>query len=414
MTDDHSGPILSSLILSLGFLIVLLGVLFAYMWFLQYRYYTTCKEQNNLILFSQSPAGLPVGTIRSVLALLIVIVGLSLTIVSIFSGKPTPETITALLGTIIGFYFGSRSSGGGGGDQEGQVREMQAQRDEAVKDKATGDANTLIGKIQKGVEITRMVADILPQEQRDQFTGVAGKLEQGLEVAQQLSDGKPVEAVAKAAEVLNVFQNENPLKAVVVRALGSFGSVLPASMPPLALITAVVGVTATVIGVTYQRWRARILDLPFSPAAIPPVVIDANTGFSLIVQCPTLKQAFTQELEKNDRPFMADLVKNFLEQGDLEALWKQYAKHFESRQTFEMGVEEFRRVAADFDLRDKVNPAIVAPVGGYDKAVAAVQEIHKNDQATADLDALVLSVEAIKKNGGSPKEAFDDVLKEVK
>src|SRR5215471_4465329 len=110
MTDDHLGLPLPSLILALGFLVVLLGVLFAYMWFLQYRYYTTCKEQNNLMLFSQSPAGLPVGTIRSVLALLIVIVGLSLTIISVFNGRSVPETITALLGTIIGFYFGSRSS----------------------------------------------------------------------------------------------------------------------------------------------------------------------------------------------------------------------------------------------------------------------------------------------------------------
>src|SRR5260221_12048399 len=109
MTSDPSGLTLPSLILALGFLIVLLGVLFTYMWFLQSRYYTACKEQNNLILFSQSPAGLPVGTIRSVLALLIVIVGLALAILSLYQGKNVPETITALLGTIIGFYFGARS-----------------------------------------------------------------------------------------------------------------------------------------------------------------------------------------------------------------------------------------------------------------------------------------------------------------
>ena len=34
----------ASLILALGFLVVLLGVLFTYMWFLQYRYYATCKD----------------------------------------------------------------------------------------------------------------------------------------------------------------------------------------------------------------------------------------------------------------------------------------------------------------------------------------------------------------------------------
>ncbi len=404
----------SALLMTIGFLMLQLVVLFAYMWFLQYRYYTACKEQNNMLLFSQSPAGLPVGTIRSVLALLIVIVGLALTTISLFSGRNTPETITALLGTILGFYFGNRSVGGESGDQNGQVQEMQAQRDEAIKDKHASNASALIDKVQKGIEITRMVADVLPQERREQFTQVAGKLQQGLEVAQQLSDGKPVEAVAKATEVLNVFRDENPVADIVKRALGSFAGVLPAAMPPIALITAVVGVTATLIGVEYHRWRARILDLPFSPAVIPPIVVDANTGFSLILQCPTLKQAFTKELEGNDRPFMVSLVKDFLEQGDLEALWKQYPNRFESRQAFETAVDELRHAAADLDLKGTIDPTALAPAGGYDKVIEAVQEIHKNDQAKADLDALVLSVEAINKNGGSPKEVFDNVLKEVK
>ena len=50
----------------LTFLVALLSVFFVYMWFLQSRYYGACKEQNNLLLFSQSPAGLPSGTIRAV------------------------------------------------------------------------------------------------------------------------------------------------------------------------------------------------------------------------------------------------------------------------------------------------------------------------------------------------------------
>ena len=144
----------------LTFLVALLSVFFVYMWFLQSRYYGACKEQNNLLLFSQSPAGLPSGTIRAVLALLIVILGLVLVVLSFFhqDKRNVPETITALLGTIIGFYFGSRAATGGGGEAEGQVQEMQTQRDEAVKAKDTGDVGTLISKIQKGVELTRTVA----------------------------------------------------------------------------------------------------------------------------------------------------------------------------------------------------------------------------------------------------------------
>ena len=110
---------------------------------------------------------------------------------------------------------------------------------------------------------------------------------------------------------------------------------------------------------------------------------------------------------------MADVAKTFLEQGDLEALWKQYPDRFESRQEFETSVEEFRRAAVDIDLMGTIDPALVASVGGHDKLFAAVQEIHKSDQAKADLDALVLAVEAINQQGGSPRDVFDKVVKEV-
>jgi hypothetical protein len=147
--------------------------------------------------------------------------------------------------------------------------------------------------------------------------------------------------------------------------------------------------------------------------AIPPPVVDANTGFTLMIQSDTLKRAFARELADNDRPVMVTVVKTFLEQGDLEALWKQYPGRFESRQEFETAVDEFRRAAADIDLRSTIDPTLVAPVGGYDRMVAALQEIQKTDQSKADLDALILAVEAIKEKGGAPKDVFDKVFQEV-
>jgi len=290
---------------------------------------------------------------------------------------------------------------------------MQTQRDEAVKAKDTGEVGTLISKIQKGVDLTRTVAAILPQGIGEKYEGVAGKLEQGLEVVRQLSEGKPADAITKATEIFGVFRTENPVTDIVRRALGSFAGILPAAVPPLALISSIVGVTSTLIGVTYEHWRARVLGLPFSPAVMPPAVVDANTGFTLLIQSEILKKAFAPELQNNDRPFMATLVKDFLEQGDLEALWKQYPGRFESRQEFETAVDEFRRAAADIDLKGTIDPSLLAAVGGYDKAVAAIQEIHKSDQAKADLDALVLSVEAINAKGGAPKDVFSKAFQEV-
>lgn len=413
--NDIGIKLTGSFVIVLIFLLVLLGAFFAYMWFLQRRYFEACKELKDLHLFSQSPAGLPTGTIRSVLALMIVVLGLLLIVLSFFgpTARNVPETITALLGTIIGFYFGSRATSGGASELEGEVKALQTQRDEVVKEKETGEANTLISKIQKGIAVTQTVADILPGDVGAKYKSVANTLEQGLEVVKTLSSGNPAEAVTKATEIFDVFRAENPMKDIVRRALGSFASVLPSTVPPLAVITAVLGVSSTLIGVAYQRWRARVLGLPFSPAAIPPVVVDANTGFTLLLQSATLQKAFAPELTNNDRPFLLEVVRSFLTDSDLEVLWKRYPDRFESRQEFETGVDELRRAAADLDLGKTIDPALLAGAGGYERVMAAVQTIQQHEQARADLDALVLAVEAINKQGGAPKEVFDKVLKEV-
>jgi hypothetical protein len=419
---QRGDPDVKDLLTVQTFAFVFLFVLFIgfgiYTALLQRRYFRACQDQKELALFAHSPAGLPVGTVRAILALTITFLGLFLIVGEFAFGNehPVPQAMVTIFGTVLGFYFGSRA-GAKGSDEElqGQVKDLQTQRDQAVQAKSTADASSVIGKVQKGIALTRTVASVLPPDLRAKYDDLAGKMETGLTVAQGLATaGDAVGAAAKANEVLDVFKSDNPVKESVVKAGLSFAAALGTSVPQVALVMAIVNVTSTLIGVAYQKWKARILRLPFSPAVIPLGVVDANTGFVLLLKSPILKKAFDAELRDNDRKFMEDAVKDFLREDQMDALWTTYKSRFESREQFEAGVEEFRRAAADIELKSTVDPTLLAPAGGYDAVMDAVDKIHTNEQAKADLDRLVVTVEGINEKGGSPKDVFDKVFAEVK
>ncbi|MBI1925580.1 hypothetical protein HYR99_15170 [Candidatus Poribacteria bacterium] len=433
---------------TIALLLAILAGFLGYMFILQKRFFDGCKEKEQMALFFQSPAGLPVGTVRSMLALLIVIISLYFIVLQAFRGLPFPDTLTAILGAVIGFYFGSRSAAKG--QEEGlseQVEQLQTERDEvvaerdgaiaernqavterdeaatareeAVTEKATNQTEAMLKKVQKGIALTKTATAILPENMRNKYGDVIDKLEQGANIVEALSQsGNVTEAVTKATEVFELFKTSNPVRDIVVKASQSFGQVLGGAVPPLAIIGTVIGVSTKLAGVAYQKWKARILHLPFSPAVIPLEVVDANTGFVLFLKSAIFKTAFTQELEENDRDFMKSAVENFLKQENTESLWTQYGKRFESREQFEEGLEEFRRAAADLELKKSIDavpglPAEVGAVGGYDPLLSSLDRIHTDANATADLDALVTVVEGLQRNGEPVQSIFNKIREEV-
>ncbi|VAX34562.1 hypothetical protein MNBD_NITROSPIRAE03-348 [hydrothermal vent metagenome] len=96
------------------FIIVAVVGGFAYMYILQQSFLNACREEKQLTLFFQSPAGLPTGTVRSIIALIIIVVCLYLAILLFFrvAGDESefPEVLSGLLGAVVGFYFGSRTA----------------------------------------------------------------------------------------------------------------------------------------------------------------------------------------------------------------------------------------------------------------------------------------------------------------
>jgi hypothetical protein len=381
---------------------------------LQWRFMNTCRAENQLALYSQSPAGLPSGTVRAMIAILTITVSLFLAMLYFFqlAGPETrfPEVLSSLLGAVIGFYFGSRA--GGKADDEGlqtAITELKTQRDQATTEKDTAQSEGLVEKINKGIALSKTVSVLLPKEVREKHDQVISKLEQGVAVIDSLQKGGDIKtALEKGREVLDLFKSENPVRDVFTHALSSFAAVLGGSVPALAVISTVVQVGTKLVGAAYEKWRTRILNAPFFPSVTPLQVVDANTGFLLLRMSPIFKKAFMKELEANDREFMQSVM-GLLQQDDVEPFWNDHKGSFESRAEFEDGVREFRQAAADMEL----DPALFTEAGGKQGFLQSLEQINKDEKAEVALQQLAMTVENLQQEGQPVLSIFDKVRKEI-
>ena len=148
-----------------------------YMIALQKKYYTGCVSEGQMTLFSNSPAGLPKGTIRSIIAFTIVVISLYFIALQLL-GKDIkfPEALGSLLGAVIGFYFGSRSSAPSDTGMQQQVDDMKEQRDAARTEKDSDKTTDLLNKAKKGVALTKKVLQYLPEDQQKKYEKLLGIL----------------------------------------------------------------------------------------------------------------------------------------------------------------------------------------------------------------------------------------------
>lgn len=395
---------------SVAFLVLIIGGFLVYMTILQKRFFEGCKEEKQLTIFFQSSFGLPEGTIRAVIALIIIIASLALVVLSFFgvTGEKFPEVLGGILGTVIGFYFGSKVTSK---DEAARVQidELKTQRDDVQTAKDSTESETLLGKIKKGLALSKTVSVLLPEDARKKYDGLISNLEQGATVVEGLTkDGDLQRAIAKGQELFDLFKKENPVRDTFTKALQSFGGLLGGSVPALMVITTVVGVGVKLIGVAYEKWRTRILNAPFSPSVTPLEVVDANTGFLLLRMSPEFKSVFTPELEGNDRAFM-EFALSLFRQDDVEPFWSKYKDRFESRAQFEEGLKEFHQAAVDLEL----DPALFAQAGGVRPFMDSVKKINQDPEAQANLHALVTVVEGLQQKGEPVLSIFEKVQKEV-
>ncbi len=389
-----------------------------YMYILQKNFLEACREEKQLSLFFQSPAGLPTGTVRSIIALIIILVCLYISILLFFkvagNDSKFPEVLSGILGAVVGFYFGSRTATKGQDEAlQGEVKKMKEERDLKESEKTGLQVDGIIRKVKKGIALTKKAAQLLPQNLKEKYNDLVGRLDEGVKTVEGLvGSGNLKEALSKADDLFKLFRKGNPVKEVYANALASFGKVLGGTVPAASAITAIVTIGTKLAGTAYQKWKLRVLNAPFSPAVVPLRVVDASTGFTLLRASPVFKDAFSKELEEKDWPFM-ESVTGLLQQEDVEPFWSKYKDRFQSREEFDRGLQELRRAAADLELQGDIDPADLAGAGGYRPLMDSIDKIHNDPDARSALDALVTVTEGLHRDGEPVLSILEKVSKEV-
>lgn len=389
----------NQLLLTLGIMAAVVIAFLLYLRHLQKTFLDTCVKEKQLALFFQSPAGLPEGTIRGVIAMLIVTASM------LFLALPDnkfPDVLGGILGTIIGFYFGARGGQGKDGDSAvlQQAKDATTERDKAISQQQESKTDSMLETLSTGVDMARAVAGLLPKEVGSKYVELADKVEKGVNVAKGLmGDGNIADALKAVTKTQSTLDQDAPLTDIVGSAVKTFGATLGTFMPPAALIAAVVAGTVKLTGIFYQKWKARILHMPFSPAAgltLEPV--DDNTGFMLLRQSPLFRAAFQAQLE--NPKFLKDAVNDFIGNANPDQLFEKYAELgvFQTIQQFEEGLDQFHRAAADRELKSLIlarDPAMFGSTGGYESVMQAIDKLHENPDALKDLDSLIVVTEKL-------------------
>jgi hypothetical protein len=393
--------------LTIAVLFIVFGGVIYFMFVLHNKYLDACKHNHQIAVYAKSPAGLPEGTVRAMISFIIIAISLYLCVLLFFQivGEDSkfPEALSSLLGAVVGFYFGSRSSKG----DDGKV--LQEQISGMEKERDTGQSDALLVKIKKGIAMTKAVVDCLPEEQKKKYAELVEKLEKGYETVSAISKGGNLgDAVTKGKALFDLFKKENPVRDIFSKALKTLAPVLGGTGPALAIIATVVGCGVKLVGSAYEKWKKRILNVPITPAVLPLQVVDANTGMTLLLKSPIFKKAFEKELEDNDRPFMRAATE-LLAASDVESFWNQYKTRFDSREQFDQGLQQFRKASLDRELADETqdDPALFSEAGGLGKFMNSLDQINTDEDAQAALHQLAMAVETLQKQGEPVPSIFE-------
>lgn len=435
-------------------LIFMVGVIIlGFLWYLTRRGFQLLSDPamtpERLAIMKDLPLGLPEGTVRAILALVVGTVGLPLLL--FMDPLGIPEGTAALVANIItgvfAFYFGQRT---GGGDAQaartltGTVGALQADKtrlETSNKELATvntmlkGVADTTLGQtVQAGVarvEGLATLADtlvttfgpVLPKGLLPD--GVTSAISQARNVAagvKALSQGELTpDTLSKLTGAAGSLLSDTGLGGLLSKA---GGALLPMAGigGPLAGVALVLSIGWKLQSAQYRRWRARILAAPWDPAVIDPGMITAVTAENCLPRCKIFNTAFAT-VKDTEAGFYTNLINDVLADDAVARLWSRYGGNsamFANEGVLREGVAEFRmalmtdQASHDIDeaqiteatkaLTDAANPALRPAAAPSVAAVAKVlDESHGRtgvpEDATAALQALVMLVGTAREKG---------------
>ena len=354
---------------------ILIGMLLFYAWGLRQQLMEMVRNSppetsaSNLAAFNQLPMGLPSGTIRAILALIVVFGSIIFLAMSLLdSSVQFPQTLSGILGAVLGFYFGktglvdgaaavnavtaattdTRNAVAAAADAtktaqdakdsatalQGQLDTATAQVSQAQSDKAAALvtvgtlANTHLDSIQTGLQqaasLGSTLAGMLPGDAGRDIGVAAATLNSTLKTVTDLRQGDIGTAVAQAGELFTAMQSNQPVVQVLKQAASAFAPVIGTLFPPAALVTTIIGIGSKLSAAAYARWIARIMDAPYTPEQFSPSVLDSTGAQAALQQVPALATAFAAMLRGGDNAGVMNVVKTALADDPVAALTQAF------------------------------------------------------------------------------------------
>lgn len=409
---------MNQFVVPLGVIAVVGVGVITYAIFLQRRYLALCREQRALPTFAESPAGLPKGTIRAMLALFIVVVVLSIMGITLLpgaAGENATKYVGALmgvLGTVLGFYFGNRGAGAEGAGVAAVQGAVEA-RTRAENELTSGKVGTLVNKVRDGLNTAKLVASVLPGDLGRKAGEFTKTVERGLATVDALTgDGKLDEALGHADRLIGGAGAEHPITSLLKKATGSLGGVLSAmgsAVPAIGLIMAVVSIGSRLGAAAQKRWTAEVMRAPYTPELFSPDVVDVFNGLTLMKSSPVLDRVFRTELQGPNYEFVRRFMRMALSDNALTQVWEAFGNRFADQDELEAGLQAFHRGALRLEtLKDlaALPKETIDEAGGIQALMATLDKVNDNPDARADLDEIMLAVNRLKKEGHNPETVF--------
>jgi hypothetical protein len=391
--------------------------------------------------YSDWPLGLPRGTVRAVLALVIVFGSVALLAISMSVPEiyKFPDAMVGILGAILGFYFGKSGNSSDGqaiaavqaanadahdANQQASAAKAQtqdAQAQTAAANKALQDAkakhDTIAGSrldditsdLQDAVAVGQSISKVLPGKFGQSLATATEAVSNTLTTVSDLRKGDLAGAIQQATTVVNQVAPNLPVVSVLAKAAAAIGPVLGGSIPPVALITTIVSIGSKLGSVAYSHWVARIMDMPYTPEQFSAKLFDSNNAIAVIEQVPAVLKGYRAAGMVGDRAAALDMVQLALTDEGVEALVKKYPQLFAglAQPSIEAAVRDLQKAALDFVIDAELPPDAAKAVGGLPPLLRAVDQIRSNPDASAALDMVMTTVKTLDAAQKHPEVEFN-------
>lgn len=360
-----------------------------------------------LARLTELPCGVPDGTIRALISCFIIIFGFLLIGLQKPLGLASAEALTGFIGAVISFYFVTRS----GETRQGATQGTTAPSPPDAGQAASGSTAlaTARGVLDAAGVATALAARLAPGSALAQRAEAAtAGAREVLEATTAALHGGNAAAIAGAAEaasglIQGIIGRDNPATGVIADALaGLRGSALLGLGGPVGLVAAVgVGAFQAIAQGTehFERWKARVLDRPYTTNLFPPGPVDAAVALSALELSPILARVCLTEAQPPAERFATAARLALLVRQETAAARQRLLAlgGFASADEAAAGLEEFRGRLLDKAL-DAVDatPIDLAPAGVTGVAPVPQQALRdalamlRRDPQSRDLDSLVL------------------------